>query len=158
MTDYQKQQIIELFPTLSGAEIGRRIGLSRNYVNAFAKRMGVEHTSEAWQRIKHDRAAASVAGHTKESYKKAASKRRRTYKREMFRLLSGEKKETNIIISVLSHKCRRRMIMLCNMYNYFRDPDINEAMVYYDSETRRNSTAEQFATTKYGIKFIQADE
>lgn len=158
MTDYQKQQIIELFPTFSGAEIGRRIGLSRNYVNTFAKYMGIKHTPETWERIKRQRVIASFEAHTKASREKATAKRKRTYKREMLRLLGGQKKETNITISILSHKCRRRMTMLCNMYNYFRDHDINKAVVYYDKETRCNDAAENFAHQRYGIEFIQADE
>lgn len=157
MTDYQRQKIRELFPTHSGSEIGRIIGLSRSYINAEAKKMGLSHTFETWERLKKMRTTLAAKARTKESYARAMATRKRTYNREMFRMLGGQKKETNITISILSHKCRRRMSVLCTLYNYFRDPDINKAVVYYDSETTRNKAAEEFATSHYGIKFVEAD-
>ena len=131
--------------------------MNRSRVNAFASKYGIKHTEEAWKRIKHDKAMKGVAAHKAKSWQCAADKRRRTYKMEMLRLLSGQEKQTKIIISVLSYKCRRRMIMLCNTFNYFRDEDINKAVVYYDKETRRSARAEKYATEKYGIKFVNAE-
>lgn len=157
MTEAQKQKIIELYPTHSASEIGDIIGLNRSRVNAYASKYGIKHTEEAWKRIKHDRTAKGVAAHKKNSWEKAAEKRRRTYKMEMLRLLSGQEKQTKIIVSVLSFKCRRRMTMLCNTFNYFRDEDINKAVVYYDKETRRSARAEKYAKEKYGINFVEAD-
>lgn len=157
MTEAQKQKIIDLYPTHSASEIGDIIGLNRSRVNAFASKYGIKHTEEAWKRIKHDKAMKGVAAHKAKSWQCAADKRRRTYKMEMLRLLSGQEKQTKIIISVLSYKCRRRMIMLCNTFNYFRDEDINKAVVYYDKETRRSARAEKYATEKYGIKFVNAE-
>lgn len=157
MTEEQKQKIIELYPTHSASEISKIIGLNRCRINYFANKQGIKHTERTLERIKHDRTAKGVAAHKKNSWKKAAEKRRRTYKMEMLRLLSGQEKQTKIIISVLSYKCRRRMIMLCNMFNYFRDEDINKAVVYYDKETRRSARAEKYAAEKYGIKFVNAE-
>lgn len=157
MTEAQKQKIIELYPTHSASEIGDIIGLNRSRVNAYASKYGIKHTEEAWKRIKHDGAMKGVAAHKAKSWQRAADKRRRTYKMEMLRLLSGQEKQTKIIISVLSYKCRWRMIMLCNTFNYFRDEDINKAVVYYDKETRRSARAEKYAAEKYGIKFVNAE-
>ena len=157
MTEEQKQKIIELYPTHSASEISKIIGLNRCRTNYFANKQGIKHTERTLERIKHDRTAKGVAAHKKNSWKKAAEKRRRTYKMEMLRLLSGQEKQTKIIISVLSYKCRRRMIMLCNTFNYFRDEDINKAVVYYDKETRRSARAEKYAAEKYGIKFVNAE-
>ena len=157
MTEAQKQKIIELYPTHSASEISKIIGLNRCRINYFANKQGIKHTERTLERIKHDRTAKGVAAHKKNSWKKAAEKRRRTYKMEMLRLLSGQKKQTKMIISVLSYKCRRRMIMLCNTFNYFRDEDINKAVVYYDKETRRSARAEKYAAEKYGIKFVNAE-
>ena len=157
MTEEQKQKIIELYPTHSASEISKIIGLNRCRINYFANKQGIKHTERTLERIKHDRTAKGVAAHKKNSWKKAAEKRRRTYKMEMLRLLSGQEKQTKIIISVLSYKCRRRMIMLCNTFNYFRDEDINKAVVYYDKETRRSARAEKYAAEKYGIKFVNAE-
>ena len=158
MTEEQKQKIIELYPTHSASEISKIIGLNRCRINYVANKQGIKHTERTLERIKHDRTAKGVAAHKKNSWKKAAEKRRRTYKMEMLRLLSGQEKQTKIIISVLSYKCRRRMIMLCNTFNYFRDEDINKAVVYYDKETRRSARAEKYAKEKYGINFVEADE
>ena len=133
-------------------------GINRNRINDYARKNGIRHTPEAWQRIKRCRVIDALRGHTKESYLKGAATRKRTYRSEMLRLLSEQSKETKITVSVLSHKCRRRMIMLCNQYNYFRDDDINKAIVYYDSKTRRNASAESYANEKYGIEFVEADE
>lgn len=157
MTEEQKQKIIELYPTHSAREIGNIIGLDRSRVNAFASKHGIKHTEEAWKRIKHDRTMKSIAAHNGKSRVRAADKRHRTYKMEMLRLLSGQEKQTKITVSVLSYKCRRRMIMLCNTFNYFRDEDINKAVVYYDKETKRSARAEKYATEKYGIKFVSAE-
>ena len=157
MTEAQKLKIIELYPTHSASEIGDIIGLNSSSVNAYASKYGIKHTEEAWKRIKHDVAMKGVAAHKAKSWQRAADKRRRTYKMEMLRLLSGQEKQTKIIISVLSYKCRRRMIMLCNTFNYFRDEDINKAVVYYDKETRRSARAEKYAAEKYGIKFVNAE-
>ena len=157
MTEEQKQKIIELYPTHSASEISKIIGLNRCRINYFANKQGIKHTERTLERIKHDRTAKGVAAHKKNSWKKASEKRRRTYKMEMLRLLSGQEKQTKIIVSVLSRKCRRRMIMLCNTFNYFRDADINKAVVYYDKETRRSARAEKYAAEKYGIKFVNAE-
>lgn len=157
MTEEQKQKIIELYPTHSASEISKIIGLNRCRINYFANKQGIKHTERTLERIKHERTAKGVAAHNKDSWKKAAEKRHRTYKMELIRLLSGQEKQTKIIVSVLSRKCRRRMIMLCNMFNYFRDADINKAVVYYDKETRRSARAEKYAAEKYGIKFVNAE-
>lgn len=157
MTEEQKQKIMDLYPTHSASEIGDIIGLNRSRVSAYASKYGIKHTEETWKRIKHERTAKGVAAHNKDSWKKAAEKRHRTYKMELMRLLSGQEKQTKIIVSVLSRKCRRRMIMLCNTFNYFRDEDINKAVVYYDKETRRSARAEKYAAEKYGIKFVNAE-
>ena len=157
MTEEQKQKIIELYPTHSASEIGKIIGLGKSRINFFANRQGIKHTERTLERLKHERTVKSIAAHKKDSWKKAADKRRRTYKMEMLRLLSGQEKQTKIIVSVLSFKCRRRMIMLCNTFNYFRDEDINKAVVYYDKETRRSARAEKYAHEKYGINFVEAD-
>ena len=157
MTEEQKQKIIELYPTHSASEIGKITGLSKNRINHFANKQGIKHTERTLERMKHERIAKCVAAHNKNSWKKAADKRHRTYKMEMLRLLSGQKKQTKINVSVLSFKCRRRMIMLCNTFNYFRDEDINKAVVYYDKETRRSARAEKYAKEKYGINFVEAD-
>jgi hypothetical protein len=158
MTEEQKQKIIELYPTHSASEIGKIIGLNKSRVNFFASKQGIKHTERTLERLKHERTAKSIAARNKDSWKKAADKRRRTYKMEMLRLLSGQKKQTKIIVSVLPFKCRRRMTMLCNTFNYFRDEDINKAVVYYDKETRRSARAEKYAKEKYGIDFVEADE
>lgn len=157
MTEEQKQKIIELYPTHSASEIGKIIGLGKSRVNRFANKQGIKHTEITLERIKHERTAKGVAAHNKDSWKKAAEKRHCTYKMELMRLLSGQEKQTKIIVSVLSRKCRRRMIMLCNTFNYFRDADINKAVVYYDKETRRSAKAEKYAKEKYGINFVEAD-
>ena len=157
MTEEQKHKIIELYPTHSASEIGKIIGLNRCRVNCFANKQGIKHTERTLERIKHERTVKGIAAHNKNSWKKAADKRHRTYKMEMLRLLSGQKKQTKINVSVLSFKCRRRMIMLCNTFNYFRDEDINKAVVYYDKETRRSARAEKYAKEKYGINFVEAD-
>ena len=158
MTEEQKHKIIELYPTHSASEIGKVIGLDKDRINRFAKKQGIKHTERTWKRIKHERTEKCVAAHNQYSWKKAVAKRRRTYKMELIRLLSGQKKQTNIIVSVLSFKCRRRMKMLCYTFNYFRDEDINKAVVYYDKETKRSAKAEKYAKEKYGIDFIEADE
>ena len=157
MTEEQKQKIIELYPTHSASEIGKMIGLNKSRINCFANKQGIKHTEGTLERMKHERVVKSIAAHKKKSWEKAAEKRRRTYKMEMLRLLSGQEKQTKIIVSVLSRKCRRRMIMLCNTFNYFRDEDINKAVVYYDKETRRSARAEKYAKEKYGINFVEAD-
>lgn len=158
LTEEQKHKISELYPEHSAKEIGEVLGINRNRINDYARKNGIRHTPEAWQRIKRCRVIDALRGHTKESYLKGAATRKRTYRSEMLRLLGGQRKETRITVSVLSQKCRRRMIMLCNQHNYFRDEDINEAVVYYDSETKRCPAAERYASEKYGIKFVEADE
>lgn len=157
MTEEQKQKIIELYPTHSASEIGKIIGLHKSGINSFANKQGIKHTERTLERIKYERTAKGVASHNKDSWKKAANKRRRIYKMEMLRLLSGQEKQTKLTVSVLSFKCRRRMTMLCNTFNYFRDEDINKAVVYYDKETRRSARAEKYAKEKYGINFVEAD-
>ena len=158
MTEEQKQKIIELYPTHSASEIGKIIGLDKSCINRFANKQGIKHTEKTWERIKHERVVKSIAAHNQNSWKKTVNKRRCIYKMEILRLLSGQEKQTKIIVSVLSRKCRRRMIMLCNTFNYFRDEDINKAVVYYDKETRRSAKAEKYAKEKYGINFVEADE
>ncbi len=157
MTEEQKQKIIEFYPTMSGSEIGKILGLSRQHIHLYAKKMGLSHTDECWRRIKKIRSDAITKGHTKSSYEKSRKTRRRTYRRELLRLLSGQQKESKITVSILSYRCRRRMTMLCYMYDYFRDPDINKSVVYYDEKTRRNGRAEAFAAKYYGVKFIDAN-
>lgn len=157
MTDEQKRQIIELYPHYSGREIGDKIGLRRTVVNAYAKKMGITHTPEAYRRIKHERTMKGIAGHSQKSREQAREKNKRTRLMETYRLLSGDRQKTKLKISILPQKTRRRITMLCHLYNYFKSDDRNSTVVYYDSETRRNAFAEKYAHEKYGITFEEGE-
>ena len=156
-TDEQRHIIAKLYPQRSSREIAELLNVGKSCVVNFAKKNNLHHTEECIQRLRHERTMKSIKARTAETYRKISVTRHRTYLSERLCLLSGKKKETKIIVSILPPKCRRRMTMLCTKFNYFRDEDTNKAVVYYDSETRRNSKAEQYAQEKYGIKFVSAD-
>lgn len=158
MTDEQKRIITELYPHYSGKEIGDKIEVNRNRVNAYAKLHGLTHTSETTARLKKKSVTMLEKGRSHESYMKAANTTRRKRQYDTFLLLSGKKQKTKLKVSILPQKTRRRITMLCHLYHYFKSDDRNSTTVYYDKETRRNAFAEKFAKEKYGITFEEADE
>lgn len=156
MTDKQKELIRQLYPDHITREICDIVGLRANTINEYALRHGIRHSEETWQRITHNRVSACNKAHTKESYRLAAKAIKAKYQSEMFRLLSGQKKQTRMTISILPPKCRMRMSALCYRDNYFRGDDLNDAVLYYDEHTTRNARSEEYAKKKYGIRFEKA--
>lgn len=154
MTDNQKEQIRKLYPDHITREISEMIGLAVNTINGYARKEGLEHSEDTWKRIRENRIRACLDGQTDESHRKSGERYKEKYRMEMFRLLSGMKRETRITISGLSLACRRRMSALCYKNNYFKDKDLTKAVLYYDKETRRNLESEKYANETYGIKFI----
>lgn len=157
MTDEQKCIIKELYPYYSGQEVAIRVGSSKSQVNEYAKRNGITHTPETIERLKRKAISKLCEGHSKESYIKGSEATKRKRKYDTFLLLSGKKQNTKLRISILPQKTRRRITMLCHLYNYFKSDDRNSTVVYYDKETKRNAYAEKYANEKYGITFEEGE-
>jgi len=157
MTDEQRRFIEENYPYMSGREVGEKVGMDRNWINTYARKHGLKHTPDTIKRIKEGRLHNLTHSRTKETYKKISGAFKKTYKMEVFRVLSGYKQKTKLKVCVLPKKTRRRITMLCHSYNYFKSDDLNSSTVYYDSETKRNAKAEEYAKEKYGIKFEEAN-
>lgn len=158
LTEEHIQKIRELYPDHTGKDIAELIGCSKESVSVYARRLGLAHSAELLQEMKRKRTAAATASRTPETYKKIAEKMRRVRLAETTRKLSGMAQTTKCQIRLLPSKTRKYMTSIVYRCNYFRYGDPDDAVLYYDSETKRSAKVEEFAAKKYGIKFLPADD
>jgi len=157
MTEEQRHLIEELYPNHSSREISVKIGAHKSSVIRYAAQNGLKHTPETTERLRRKVRDSMIASRTKDVYKKIGEKRKRMILCERLRLLQGERQRTKLRISTLPQNVRNRIASLCHVFNYFRGDDLNERVVFYDSETKRNAKAEKFAMRKYHIRFENAE-
>ena len=150
--------INKLYPYHSQSEIAGIISAKKTLVNSYARKQGLTHTQETIDRLKKKAINNMKSGRTRETYAKISVIRKRQFVCERFRLMQGYERKTKLRATTLPFKVRRRMTMLCYEFNYFRGEDLNDAVVYYDSETRRSEKAEKYAMEKYHIRFEKADD
>ena len=82
---------------------------------------------------------------------------KRFYRKERFRILSGEKPQSKLL-SPFPEKMRKYMSDLCYKKGYFHIGKLHDGILYYDSETRRCRESEENGARRYGIKFVEAEE
>lgn len=158
LSEEQKAMVKKLYPDHSQSEISRIMNVKKGLVNRYVSEQGLTHTQETIDRFKRKAIDSMVSARTKETYAKISVARKRRFVCERFRIMQGSRQETKLRVSTLPFKTRRRMTMLCYVFNYFRSEDLNDAVVYYDSETRRSEKAEKYAMEKYHIRFEKADD
>ena len=82
---------------------------------------------------------------------------KRFYRKERFRILSGEKPQSKLL-SPFPGKMRKYMSDLCYKKGYFHIGKLHDGILYYDNDTRRCKISEENGARRYGIKFLSAEE
>lgn len=156
-TEYKHKVIRELYPAHSASEVANILGVTKAAVNNMARRLGVRHTKETDDRILKENVSRMLSPDT---IKKRSNSLRKTLRLEKFRILSGGQQKTKRKFKVVANKQLCAKYYLCRQYNYFYDQDAGDILlVFYDKDTRRMPTErEKYYSSKYGIKFEQADE
>ena len=157
INEHKHKVIRELYPTHSATYIAKILGVTKSAVNNMARRLGVEHTDYTKEMLRKENISCMARP---ESIKKRSASLRRTIRLEMFRILSGEQQQTKRKFKTIANKQLCAKNYLCRQYNYFYDKDAGDVLlIFYDKDTRRISKErEQYYSSKYGIKFEQADE
>lgn len=158
MTEEQKKSIEALYPDYSTSEISAKTGISVCAVRMYSYRHKLKHSDEGIKRIREKVNRCALSAIDRNTYHRIAEGRKIMVRKEKRRMIFGERRQTKIRVSILPIRIRLRMAYMCNIYNYFRDTDINKAVLYYDKETKRSMLSEKRAIEKYGIKFEEADE
>ena len=83
-------------------------------------------------------------------------KRRRLYKMERFRAMSGLPRQTRLWIAKLSHAGHCYKFYMKRRFDYFYAED-DASVLCYDDQTQRSAHAEARAAA-HGIKVVPADE
>ena len=139
-----RQWCIDHFHEFSYRKMAERFGVSISTIRNMLHRAGCRRTKEETHRLRAD--ALPMFG----------LKRRRLYKMEHFRAMSGLPRQTRLRIAKLSHAGRNYKAYMRRRFDYFYAED-DASVLCSDDQTQRSAHAEARAAT-YGIKVVPADE
>ena len=150
------RKVAELYPTQTMSEIAEGLGITQSRVARIRKRLNLEHTPETVERIKGKWIKNVKVALDPEVKARRDASRNKTIRREMRRLLGGEKRQTKLQMSLVPKKTRKTISRLCCKYGYIYGQD-STWFVYYDNETRRRINTchgdEEYYTKRHGIIF-----
>lgn len=150
-----KPVIIQNYPDMLPHELEEKFGVPQSTIRQWAIDLNLKHTPETiarrrsvYKNLKTDHL------HTPEVISRRSAKRRKTVLMEKFRIMSGMRQQTKLVISMLPRKTSSSIRHLVSRYSYFRS-ETDSLALHYDEQTRRTSREEYFSR-RYGIKFISA--
>lgn len=153
----QHKLVIALYPNNSTREIARMVNLDTRTVLRIAHKNNLKHTLQTVERLRQKQCISAKNLLNKETRLKACNSRKRTYRMEAFRVMSGMPQKTKIRIAILPTCVRKTIYRLKTQFNYFADRNCGDAYtLFFDSATRRSPREDMYAL-KYGIKFRDAD-
>lgn len=149
------RRITELYPTHTGSECAKMLGLARSTVIRWARRLNLQHTPETLQRINEER--KQTLARCRENMD--IQKRVRTWKRhrrmDEIRFMSGLKQNTRFHMKIYPRRVYTAMYYLCCKYGYvFSDYDYF-ALIRPHGRVRQKT--EEYFAAKYKIKFKDKD-
>ena len=150
-----KPVIIQNYPDMLPCELEEKFGVPQSTIRQWARQLKLKHTPETIERRKERyKNMKTEQLNTPEIISKRSAKRRKTMLMERFRIMSGMRQQTKLVISMLPRKTNSSIRHLVSRYNYFRS-ETDCLTLHYDGQTRRTSREEYFSR-RYGIKFISA--
>lgn len=154
---YKHKVVREMYPTHTASEIASILGITKNAVNNMAQRLGVRHTDEFSEIIKHEYITKTQ---TEEAKAKRIETIRKLVKSERIRHTYGLPQKTKRKVSDIPKRyfCARNYLV--RQYNYFYDKNLGLLLtIFYDDKTRRlPPEREQHYRETYHIDFRKADE
>lgn len=144
------------YPDMTAAEISARFGYSKTRVITWAKRLGVRHTPETYERIRQENIARLSEARVNIDYKAMGERWKRRRKADELRMLSGLPQRTRFKFAKLTTQGRQTVWRMVKKRNYFQ-VDGEPRTLYYDGETRRVHTEARLAK-KYGLHFVAAED
>ena len=150
-----KPVIIQNYPDMLPRELEEKFGVPQFTIRQWARQLKLKHTPETIERRK-ERYKNLKTDHlqTPEVISRRSARRRKTVLMEKFRIMSGMRQQTKLVISMLPRKTSSSIQHLVSRYSYFRS-ETDSLTLHYDKQTRRTSREEYFSR-RYGIKFISA--
>lgn len=155
-----KEITIREYPYSSAGEIAARHGVCSGSVWYWVKKLNLQQTDETKARIlkKKHRCIANIIKTNPEVKRKSMETKKRTWKMERFRVMSGMPQKTKLRIAMRPTKAYRAIWYLVNMRNYFRDIEVGGRFtLYYDEQTKR-SGKEDYYTKSCGLTFEQVQD
>lgn len=150
-----KPVIIQNYPDMLPRELEEKFGVPQSTIRTWAIDLNLKHTPETIARRRLIYKSLNTDHlHTPEVISKSTARRRKTVLMEKFRIMSGMRQQTKLVISMLPKKTSASIRRLVYRYNYFRS-ETDFLTLHYDEQTRRTSREEYFSK-RYGIKFISA--
>ncbi len=148
----------ELYPTHTSVEIAKMTGLTLSQINNVARRAGVRHTADTYERIKAETLARLNSRDVKE---KRIRKVRQTYMADKFRAKSGMRQRTRVRFGrniTNAEGCIRKGLV--HRYGYVYDREYGDLFaLFYNSETKRlPEERERHYSEKYNFKFLPMEE
>ena len=155
-----KEITIREYPYSSAGEIAARHGVCSGSVFYWVKKLNLQHTDETKARIlkKMQGCIANTIKTNPEIKRKSMETKKRTWRMERFRAMSGMPQKTKLRIAMRPTKAYRAIWYLVNMRNYFRDIEVGGRFtLYYDEQTKR-SGKEDYYTKSCGLTFEQVQD
>jgi len=147
----------EHYATMTGHEIERKFGMTNNYANKTARRLGLRHGAETEERIRRE-ALRNLREGLKNVDQAAKTKRWKTTRRlDEMRVWNGEPQRTRFRMKAVTRRAYAAMWNLMRKYGYYFCEGEPYTLLY-DDDTRRRPVgggrgSEEFYAAKYGIEF-----
>ena len=155
-----KEITIREYPYSSAGEIAARHGVCSGSVLYWVKKLNLQQTDDTKARIfkKTQGCIANTIKTNPEAKRKSMETKKRTWRMERFRVMSGMPQKTKLRIAMRPTKAYRAIWYLVNMRNYFRDIEVGGRFtLYYDEQTKR-SGKEDYYTKSCGLTFEQVQD
>ena len=151
------EKLKELYPVMPVNDIVPILGVRKNTIYRWVKRLNLQRSPEGIAIKEANKKRVLDSMHNEAVYAKISKSMRKTYRLERMRVINGLPKKTKLRVAIIPRRTTATINRLCRMYNYFHE--VNEDVLYYDSETTRMPLEkEKHYTENFHIKFAQADE
>jgi len=147
----------ENYATMSGHDIERKFGISRNRANKIAKDLGLEHSEETKERIRLNLARALREGRSHIDHTRRVAKWKAKHRIDEMRVWEGKPQRTRFKIRIICGKAYKAKWHLLKRYGYLPIDGSEYEVGYNETTDRRNRSKvwnEDYYVRRYGFKFV----
>lgn len=150
------------YPTMAGHEIERKFGMTNNYANKTARRLGLRHDAETEERIRRESLRNLEENRRNIDQARRTKRWKATRRLDEMRMWNGEPQRTHFRMKAVTRRAYAAMWNLTNKYGYYFCEGEPYTLLY-DEETRRRPVgggrgSEEFYKEKYKLKFERCEE
>lgn len=148
-------RVVELYKSHSIREIAEITGISYHTIAKIAYKHGARHDEKTSARIMSKQRKNLSLAYSTESIMKRVETRKRTFKMERFRMMSGEPQKTRLKVYSIGEKAYAAKYNLIRRHGYFAYEG-DQYLIGYDKNTDR--VDESHYTDKYNFKFMEEEK